>query len=186
MSPDTPPRHKSRIGPRASVGVVVRVTGILSVMILLNGEDRLELSPAPPGRPTLASHFTGAVTVNNVELTISLNQFWDTRYEVDIHYVFCWMLSLLFIWADVKPLVSPLTELWPTPRRSQLQQPTSQNWILLPVKLPIPPPVSSQLLRTALQHIYCLTENILGNMCGTKVSEVLQQCCRTLHACITI
>ena len=175
MWPDTP--------PRAPVGVVVRVTGILSVMILLNGEDRLELSPAPPGRPTLASHFTGTVTVNNVELTISLNQFWDTWYKVD---VFCWMLSLLFIWADVKPLVSPLTELWPTPRRSQLQQPTSQNWILLPVKLPIPPPVSSQLLRTALQHFYCLTENILGNMCGTKVSEVLQQCCRTLHACITI
>ena len=75
MWPDTPPRHKSRIGPRAPVGVVVRVTGILSVMILLNGEDRLELSPAPPGRPTLASHFTGTVTVNNVELTISLNQF---------------------------------------------------------------------------------------------------------------
>ena len=50
---------------------------------------------------------------------------------------------------------------------------------------PFPPPVSSQLL-WALQHFYCLTENILGNMCGTKVSEVLQQCCRTLHACITI
>ena len=65
-------RHKSRIGPRDPVGVVVRVTGILSVMILLNGEDRLELSPAPPGRPTLASHFAGTVTVVNiVKLTIS-------------------------------------------------------------------------------------------------------------------
>ena len=64
-SPDTPSRHKSRIGPRDPVGVVVRVTGILSVMILLNGEDRLELSPAPPGRPTLASHFAGTVTVVN-------------------------------------------------------------------------------------------------------------------------
>ena len=51
MWPDTPPRHKSRIAPCAPVGVVVRVTGILSVMILLNGEDRLELSPRRQGDP---------------------------------------------------------------------------------------------------------------------------------------
>ena len=44
-------RHKSRIGPRDPVGVVVRVTGILSVMILLNGEDRLELSLRRQGDP---------------------------------------------------------------------------------------------------------------------------------------
>ena len=98
------------------------------------------------------------------------------RYEVDIHYA----LLLNVICRSQTVGVPPDWTLAHSP------QPTSQNWILLPVKLPIPPPVSSQLLCAVLQHFYCLTENILGNMCGTKVSEVLQQCCRTLHACITI
>ena len=64
-----------------------------------------------------------------VKLTISPYQIWDMRYEVDIHYA----LLLNVICRSQTVGVPPDWTLAHSP------QPTSQNWILLPVKLPIPP-----------------------------------------------